>query len=95
MYPFSTGRQPSLHSDGGGGVQRLSGKGYFPYIYFTAKGRRIESVLADLHSMGHFGGFLAVTFDNNEILLKTSRAVGRNLVLLNTRAEGVMSTVSG
>jgi DNA-binding LacI/PurR family transcriptional regulator len=41
-----------------------------------------------LHSMGHFGGFLAVTFDNNEILLKTSRAVGRNLVLLNTRAEG-------
>ena len=63
-------------------------RGYFPYIYFTAKGELIESVLADLHSMGHFGGFLAVTFDNNDILLKTSRAVGRNLVLLNTRAEG-------
>ena len=63
-------------------------RGYFPYIYFTAKGEPIEAALADLHSMNHFGGFLAVTFDNNEILLKTSRAVGRNLVLLNTRAEG-------
>ena len=63
-------------------------RGYFPYIYFTTKGEPIETALADLHSMSHFGGFLAVTFDNNEILLKTSRTVGSKLVLLNTRAEG-------
>jgi LacI family transcriptional regulator len=63
-------------------------RGYFPYIYFTTKGESVETALADLHSMSHFGGFLAVTFDNNEILLKTSHAVGSNLVLLNTRAEG-------
>jgi LacI family transcriptional regulator len=63
-------------------------RGYFPYIYFTSKDEPIESALAELQGMNHFGGFLAVTFDNNEILLKTSRAIGKNLVLLNTRAEG-------
>lgn len=63
-------------------------RGYFPYIYFATKGEPIETALADLHSMSHFGGFLAVTFDNNEVLLKTSRDVGSKLVLLNTRAKG-------
>lgn len=63
-------------------------RGYFPYIYFTTKSEQIETALTDLHAMNHFGGFLAVTFDNNDVLLKTSNAVGQNLVLLNTRAKG-------
>lgn len=71
-----------------GASRAFRARGYFPYIYFTTKSEQIETALTDLHAMNHFGGFLAVTFDNNDVLLKTSNAVGQNLVLLNTRAEG-------